>query len=373
MNRDVIQQRPAVSRAILITGATLYALVCIPSIRQRGYPEIDPFWDALPWLWLAPIALAEVFSSGIRQRWRMLALYAVVTAFIDAGATVDFVPHHPDIISMSLMTIVLYGPIHLVGTGLLAALCQFVLSGLRELKDAQQAVVSAPRLRTLTYGIAVLVFAFCFPFVYRHLTYADAQRSGERRAEADWREGSAVWYVHSSESNYFDACFADGTFSPETGLPLKAMHGGPVSEVFYRSYRNVVQHKLARFGRPKIADELLTPADVQALIDSHQCRRVMSFPFRHGDMSLTSPRRYTIGNKEYALLGGDAVYSLVVTNRQGILLVVSDNDVLTFTSGGQLLQRFNCCEHKIDAAEGRIAGIDTGNGEANSQRVGTAP
>jgi len=270
--------------------------------------------------------------------------------------------------SMCFM-MVFTGPLHLAGTFLSAAFWQFILRAVRVLIDKDEQPISTMPVRTFLYAIAVVALSVSFPFYYRHATYSRAAVQGQAKAEADWSTGKAVWYVHRSESEFFHACIARGTLSLETGLPLEAMHGGPVRERYYRTYREVVQSKLAAFGRPKVMEQLLTPSEIQSLIDAHLFRKVTTYPIRHGALSFTSPRTYTIGDKQDSLRGTDYVYMLGLTNRHDTLVVVTDNDVLTFSASGQLLQQFDCYEDKIDTAEARL----TARGEGPEEKPNQVP
>jgi len=93
---DPEKRRLGISLAILIVGAALYWLACPAGHPEPRLSRDRSAVDALPLLWFVPIALSELFSSGLKARRPMLAVYAVVTAYIGAGATAICVPHHPN-------------------------------------------------------------------------------------------------------------------------------------------------------------------------------------------------------------------------------------------------------------------------------------
>ena len=91
-----------VSLGILMASVPFYVFLCLPAIRRRGFPEIDPFWLAMPWLWVVPIILSAPFGARTKLRKWSLIFYVLITAFIFAGTFVAFVPHHvttPDMVS----------------------------------------------------------------------------------------------------------------------------------------------------------------------------------------------------------------------------------------------------------------------------------
>jgi len=68
-------------------------------------------------------------------------------------------------------------------------------------------------------------------------------------------------------------------------------------------------------------------------------------------LTFTSARRYKSGDREDSLRGSDFVCTTVVTDKQGVLVVATDDDILTFSPSGKRLQWFDCYEDRIDVTE----------------------
>jgi len=126
-----------------------------------------------------------------------------------------------------------------------------------EMKDIQQ-ITERPRMAQITlmlgvafYWLICLLIVFIsttLPVLYSRITFANARNKGKTQAHTDWKNNKAVWYVHRSEPDFYSAAFASGALSSEWGLPMAYMHGGPVREQYYLSYRAAIMEKLLRNG-----------------------------------------------------------------------------------------------------------------------------
>src|SRR5262245_21576657 len=100
----------------------------MPAITTRGYPPIDPFWYGVTFLWIVPPAFSALFDSWsfTTRRWHLLA-YALATAFFNSGTSVDVVPRSMHPIPMLVLTLVVYGPVHLALTFVAEGILQWIL------------------------------------------------------------------------------------------------------------------------------------------------------------------------------------------------------------------------------------------------------
>lgn len=218
-----IARRSDLACAILAIGAVAYALLCVPAIGRRGYPPIDPFWLGVTHLWFVPVGLSGVFDSySFKSRRRQLALYAIVTAFFNAGTIHTITPRHVTLVGMLAFAVFPYGPIHLAGTFAIEALTQFLLCRNRTLVDEQDPPRGLPQVTLLSWfvGYTVICLAIGTPFAYRSIVVTAEKNRAVAAADEDWRDGVAVLYS-PGEQSLIDDVEIDFHVDRETGLLLR--------------------------------------------------------------------------------------------------------------------------------------------------------
>lgn len=84
--REVLRPRPYVSAGILLAGVVALWFSCQRAIYARGYPPIDPFWQAMPWLWVFPLLVSAIYDRDRKRRFWQLLCYSVAVGFVLGGA-----------------------------------------------------------------------------------------------------------------------------------------------------------------------------------------------------------------------------------------------------------------------------------------------
>ncbi len=130
MTRDRLRSSPRVARLILIVGAIVHFALCIPLYGRRGFPEVDPFWLAMIWLWLPPVFISAVYSRWSRTRAIDLALYALAAGFVVSWGTVNVRPSNKSPFQ-ALSELVLYWPILAICVAIVEALSRRLLAWIR--------------------------------------------------------------------------------------------------------------------------------------------------------------------------------------------------------------------------------------------------
>ncbi|MGA9780218.1 MAG: hypothetical protein ACLPRE_13475 [Limisphaerales bacterium] len=105
--------RQWISIVILTVSIPVYVCLCWPAIGRRGFPEIDPLWLAMRWLWIVPIVLSGLFDGGTQLRKCSIGMYSVLSAFFFGGTFVFIVPNHVSATEIFLATIFIWGPANL--------------------------------------------------------------------------------------------------------------------------------------------------------------------------------------------------------------------------------------------------------------------
>ena len=268
--------------AILAAGAAAYWFLCEPAIGRRGYPEIDPFWLAMPKLWILPIILSAWWDDRRYHRLVYLALYALITGFIGSGTIVTLIPNRISYSGMLLRTI-FWGPFHFVIAILLEYFTQRLLRRWRRFDDAPRCAkcgyyliyLTKPRCpecgekfdpgllnstsaseavenrsrRALAFNVILLAGGIAFPFVFRFGCLQYASSRGRAAARTDWENGSAVWYVTVEEQMkmmYDDTQdgHQDAWSLTYRNMDVQAMHGGIEGQTLLRAYRSVIEAEL---------------------------------------------------------------------------------------------------------------------------------
>lgn len=298
--RDSLHASTATSRSILLIGAGIHFFACFKLYGRRGFPEVDPFWLAMVWLWVPPIIISAIFTRLSRARIRDLLIYAFPTAFTVSWATIFMVPSYKTPIH-ALFGMIGVFPAQLVGIVIVELVSQAVLYFLRRfiprearcevcgyilkylpsprcpecgtsfdpklLKVDYSPVVTPVVRRWTTYLLAaVCVATLLFPNWYRQRAFSSSRFQGSQIAELDWARGEVTWYVPESEiramSQEQQEKFESVVFriDPSSGFRVHQMWPDWQHEQFQSAYREVIEGKLEKAGRPKPGFWLTPPA-----------------------------------------------------------------------------------------------------------------
>ena len=311
-------RRPDIACSILVIGAIAYVCLCMPAIGRRGYPPIDPIWLGVTHLWIAPVCLSAMFDSfSFWQRRYHLAIYAIVTAFFNAGTIHIMTPRHVDPLGMVMFTVIPYGPIHLLGTFGAEALLQLLLRPARTLNDAPNDPRGFPRVTLLSWlvGFSVICLAIGFPFTYRSLSIDSERVRGESLADEQWASGGAVVFHEHDDITASDA-YVRFHVDPDTGLTRRHQ----MSDMGFRDAYNARIAELIKIhGLPDWSLKEHTPSaeDVAALLDSKDLIEITSFPHELTP-SIVLMRRGTITRWGSTFSSGSDSLS-IATERSGII------------------------------------------------------
>jgi hypothetical protein len=347
MRRSVIDRLPDVSAPILISGFVVYTIVCIPAIGTSDR-WTDPFYRAIPWLWVVPVIVSAPFDTFSKRRRRSLFVYALATAVIMGGCFGLFDrPSDVHLRAMVAFGLIFWGPIHIVAAAVTEAFAQFVLryirifAGVAGTPTTPPGVVEAPR-RIRAFYIVVLTATLAFPFVYRQSDLALARWHGEHWAERDWAERTARLMIPGSEVGRQRGVWP-GMYDPKTGLEIYGTFGGIAMQIELEAYRVVIEKKLAQYGPAPLAKFLFTPEELISLLSRAKFERVASFPFAYGgatvyaDGAVMSPGAYCHGpTSEGERL--PFVYRRVFPEKGNVMVVVTENGFQVVHPDGRLLQ-----------------------------------
>jgi hypothetical protein len=288
MARDQLFRRPHIAHLILAVGAVSYFLLCWPLYGRRGFPEKDPFWLAMIWLWVPPVFLSAIYDKWSKKRTYDLLVYALITGFVVSWSIVTVIPNQRSAFD-ALLGLILYGPIMIVGVLVVntvsqAALfmirkfapqpfcerCGYCLHGLTEARcpecgtsfsadlldpDFCPAITPVRRRWTALLFIMTLVATAAFPFAYRQHAFRSVASQGERRAEQDWASSNVTWYVKEAEINAMtpgeQGRFYMRRFKPDpsTGWQVERMGRDWKVHKWQSSYRKTIERKLRESGR----------------------------------------------------------------------------------------------------------------------------
>jgi hypothetical protein len=330
-----------------IAALCLYGgLLCVfmlsgPAITRRGYPEIDPWMLALPWLWPVPILLAVPFRQAPRLRdWRMLLYCLGVGAVLGGAFAPVAVPRDVSLLDMIAGAGLYLLPVR-IGALALEALGLLVLHamGIRQagaaLPPLDDAVTGERVVRVWAYLAVVGVAAVAFPFVYHHVAVESARQAGARTAGRDWAAGEAWWPVMMDEPEWSPT--AAETFDVKTGLPIMLVFEGLVEETWWESYRSVVRQKLAEYGPAPMVEYLLMEEEFRDFVAQGRFEPLDDHAFRfgtttfHADGSITAPN-IRIGG------GLGRRYRAVLPEKGGALVVIGYGSIYVFHPDGRYIQ-----------------------------------
>lgn len=363
--RGTITRRPDIAAAILSVGAVLYLVICIPAIEQRGYPPIDPIWGGVTYLWIVFIPLSAVFDRPKGWgRWRSLIIYALVTAFIDAGTMVLVVPRHVDLLFMLVGTIV-FGPLHIVVTAIVEGASQLVLSHVRHLQDEGDASSDPIRRRAVglwVFMLALLALTVAFPIGYRHLAIESAYFSGRKAADRDWdAQQTAIRAWDYPEVVRGQGVTVSYRIDEVTSLRLR-LRADDIG--FSAGYNERVQERVAAEGIPhwSLRNKWIEPDRLAEMLTSGQLHEVKDVPldvtrgivvFRQGTVSRwggtfsSTSEGLSIGTKDHALYGTGNSRKPIYVGRdpknQAVVLIRQGTDWIgAFDEEGHLIATASC-------------------------------
>jgi hypothetical protein len=186
MRQDNLENRRWISLAILASSLPVYAYLCWPAISRRGFPEIDPLWLGMRWLWIVPIVLSSLFDGSTQWRKWAVRVYTFLAAFFFGGTFIGYVPHQVNLEAMVLATVFLWGPLNLLTAFVVEKASQHIIQPLLISTNAtpRQAIMTrVVRRGALTIGI--LGIAAAFPFADRAAVFYAARSSAAADAERD--------------------------------------------------------------------------------------------------------------------------------------------------------------------------------------------
>ena len=269
-------RRPELATAILVLGAIAYAVLCGPAIGRRGYPPIDPFWLGVTYMWFLPVCVSALFDSvKFPSRRHQLVIYALVTAFFNAGTMGGVVPRNMNPVGMLLGTI-LYGPFHLIVLFTLEYVLQWLYSFARTL-DVAEVITKRYSFSLFTFFVIVswLCVTIGFPIGYKSLITSSEFSNANERAELDWKTNAYVY--HEFDFRQIDDATIQYEFDPETGLEYKPK----MADLgFADTYNRRIEQLIAQNGLPEYSIKSIIPEpdELIGMLDSTAMNPIDSFP-----------------------------------------------------------------------------------------------
>jgi hypothetical protein len=321
------------SGAILTASIPIYVCVCRPAIIRRGYPEIDPFWLAMPWLWIVPIILSGLFGHNSPSRKRSIIVYTFVSSFFFCGTLIFSVPRSSSFVGMILLTLLFLGPLNLVVAFIVEKASQFAFRFIGLHGDAKPNTHVKMFLAVVILGVAV-----AFPFASRAIVFHTARVQAQADAERDWAKGEAIWYVKRGDPAMFGAS-GDGCYGVVNGLKTEMMRPGVTANFYCEAYRAVIEQELAQSGATDKIKDLFNEGELQSWIKNAQFRRVESFPLKQGITEITLKGfQSTTGRGCYFGEPSKFLYCAVIPEKKNALVVINDQNIWIFAGSGQLIQ-----------------------------------
>jgi hypothetical protein len=328
--------------ALCLFGGLLFLFMLSgPAITRRGYPEIDPWMLALPWLWPVPILLAAPFRRTPHLKdWVMLAYCAGAAAVLFGAFGSVSVPRYMPPHAMLLFGIALSLPVRLFALpvealGMLLLHSIGVRQADADLPPLGDAVPGEKVVRVWVYLAAVGVAAVAFPFVYHHVAVESARQAGARTAGRDWAAGEAWWPVMMDEPEWSPT--AAETFDVKTGLPIMLVFEGLVEETWWESYRSVVRQKLAEYGPAPMVEYLLMEEEFRDFVAQGRFEPLDDHAFRFGDANIHADG--TIGAPGVVLSGSPGRrYGAVLPEKGGVLVVIEPHGICVLHPDGRYIQ-----------------------------------
>lgn len=290
MQRDMLLRNPRLSRNILIAGAAVYFLACIPLYGRRGFPEVDPFWLAMVWLWIPALPLSAIHDAFDRKRVKYLLGYILVAGFIMSWSTLSAVPSYKNpvraLLELPVFAVLMLPGVLVVEAASRAILlllrgffthpycgqCGYHLHGLPEPRcpecgttfaaealDPSYSPTATPvlRRRTTILVALIVILTLALPFAHRHHIFASVAISGQESAEEDWANGKAKWFVSKEEleamrpeqqERFYNLMFET---DPASGLQIERQWRDWQNGKWQTSYRQTIERKLRESGRSR--------------------------------------------------------------------------------------------------------------------------
>jgi hypothetical protein len=277
--KAAIPRREPVSIAILVIGGLIYALLCMPAIQQRGYPPIDPIWTAMTFLWIVPLLLScWCDTSSFPARRHHLWIYALATAFINSGTGVTVVPKRVNPPEMLVMTVVLYGPVHLVVTFGLESIVQTVLGRWRTVSEEAGRSERRQRVSLLAwvYVFTIVCIAIGLPTGFRTFAIQSMYHRGREAAEREWNTSDAVVFG-DGEQVWINDALVEYRVDRKTGLPVQPIFGKHQYATAYNQRMNELLSE-RRDHPTRHRNTVPTPDVVVGLLDSVILREITEVP-----------------------------------------------------------------------------------------------
>lgn len=264
--------------AVLIAGAGIYLPLCLPAIKQYGYLPIEHFWEAMTYLWIAPLLLfCLVCPAGAFSKWAVM-FYALATGYID-GCTFHPMNPRPPISELGPMNFILWGPWHIVLAAALVGIGRFIF---RRLGVAPERIDSTQRYsRRNGIGLAIVMIAAAFPFGFRVGMDALDNWSGRRSAEIDWANHDALQFQDGTIGIWSTRQVGDYTiesaFDPTNGLRIRT----EFHFAYESPYKQRVAELLHQNGIPSwsMKRRFVADSDLIAMLKDKNMKPVRQFPY----------------------------------------------------------------------------------------------
>ncbi|UCC31498.1 MAG: hypothetical protein JSU86_04320 [Phycisphaerales bacterium] len=375
MTKETITRRPKLAASILLAGAIVYFLLCQPAIWTRGYPRLDPFWRAMPWLWFVPVFISAVYDDDRRRRLSYLVLFAVFVGFTMAGTFGGaLTPRHMSLAKM-LRGTVFWGPINVGVTLLLERGWHSVLRRVRGFTDEGKCrncgylirhltIARCPECgtpfdrrwltgdepapeptlrpwRTRMVAVVLLAVAFSTPPLFHAAAIAISAQRGWAAGKRHWRAGTAVLYIDYIGIPGFAHKHSSLPVDPLSGLPLLWASRGVEKETFERAFNAAVNEELAKAGKRSLSHYVFSNPELERLLNHASFHDIPQLPFRVGELI-----QLVDGPEGLAVNGSSTRLDPHLLPRQfafleepaGLLVLRCGNELYTMLEDGTLLQ-----------------------------------
>src|SRR4051794_35514377 len=125
MVRDRFPANTKAARLIMVAGAVLHFALSWKLFGRRGFPEVDPIWLSMIWLWVPAVPISAVFVKPSGKRARDLLVYALATGFSVSWGTIFRVPSHKTAVKAAV-DLIFFAPLMIVGVGIVELLSQLM-------------------------------------------------------------------------------------------------------------------------------------------------------------------------------------------------------------------------------------------------------
>ena len=284
MRKDELVPNPAGSAVILVCGAALFFAMCLPWFDPgSGRPsDPDPFFKAMRWSWIAPVAVSAIYCRWNGRRFGHLLVYSAAIGFTIAltfrsSFLLNVVPMAAGAFLISLAieaaSRFLLGYVRVFNTHPHCRHCGYSISGLteprcpecgspfrREQLEPGYVPASPPfwHRRTTIVLMLVLLAVLVLPTGYRTYAFRECAAEAGHMAEIDWRKGGATWPLSWAE---YKALSVDQRQrvndlrekrhpDPATGLRIQlSMRNDWWGRTWRQHYRAAIEQKLREAGK----------------------------------------------------------------------------------------------------------------------------